>query len=322
MSFLASGRLVLLLAPLALLGAYLAVQRSRRKAVVRFTSVDMLASVAPRRPGWQRHIPAAALLIALILLVLGFARPASAVRTPRKHATVMLALDISGSMTAKDVSPTRLAAARQAARNFVDALPSGVQLGLVSFSTNASVLASPTSDRSTVLAAIDSLSAGGGTDTGSAIDLSLGAIRAQPAGANGKRPPAAIVLLSDGTPTIGRGGQSAGQSVDAAAQSAKQAGVPINTIAFGTQTGTAVVRGTTIAVPSDPVAMARIAAQSGGQTFTAESASQLKSVYDQIGRVVGYDVHNQEITAWFTGIALVAAVLAAIAALIWNQRLL
>ena len=123
MTFLSSWRLLFLLAPVALLLAYLAVQRQRRKVVVRFTSVDMLSSVAPRRPGWQRHIPAAALLLALVLLVLGFAQPSQVQRTPKQRATVMLVVDVSGSMIATDVRPSRLGAAKAAARQFVNKLP-------------------------------------------------------------------------------------------------------------------------------------------------------------------------------------------------------
>ncbi len=176
MTFLASGRLVLLLAPVALLVAYLLVQRSRRRVAVRFTSVELLASVAPRRSGWQRHVASAALLGALILLVLGFAQPARVERTPKQRATVVLTLDISGSMISGDVVPSRLAAAQQAARGFVNALPTGVQLGLVSFATSANVLVPPTSDRSAVLAAINNLQAGGGTATADALLLSLKSI--------------------------------------------------------------------------------------------------------------------------------------------------
>jgi Ca-activated chloride channel family protein len=320
-TFLSSWRLVFLAGPAALLIAYLVVQRVRRQAVVRFTSVDMLASVAPRRPGWQRHIPAGAFLAALVLLVIAFAQPAHAMRTPRQRATVILTLDISGSMVANDVAPSRLAAAQQAAKNFVNALPSGVQLGLVAFSTNATVLVAPTSDRTTVVAAINGLQAGGGTATGDAIQLSLSAIAALPPGADGKAAPAAIVLMSDGSPTIGNADESPAEAVASATAAAKQVGVHVNTIAFGTQDGVVTIQGETIPVPSDPAAMARIASQSGGKTFTARTAGELKSVYGAIGRVVGYDVHRHEITAWFTGLALAIAMMAAITALVWNQRL-
>jgi Ca-activated chloride channel family protein len=172
-----------------------------------------------------------------------------------------------------------------------------------------------------VLAAINNLQAGGGTATGDAIRLALTSISTLPPGVDGKPAPAAIVLMSDGTPTIGHGGATPSQSVDDASAAAKQAGVKIDTIAFGTQDGTVVVEGQTLAVPSDPAAMARIASSTGGQTFTAQTAGQLKSVYNQIGRVVGYDVHRHEITAWFTGFGFAVAALAGIAALMWTQRI-
>jgi len=321
MTFLASWRLVLLVAPAILFVAYLLAQRSRRRVAVRFTSVDLLASVVPRRSGWQRHIASAAFLLALILLVVAFAQPARVERTPKQQATVVLTLDISGSMVATDVSPSRLGAAQVAARDFVSALPSGVQLGLVAFSTSASLLVPPTSDRSMVLTAINSLQPGGGTSTADALTLALETVHAQPKAANGKPTPAAIVLMSDGAPTIGFNGESPLQSVVDVAAQAKQAGVKIDTIAFGTQDGTVTIGGEILAVPSDPAAMAQIASVSGGETFTARSAEQLKSVYHQIGRVVGYDVHRHDITAWFTGLGLVIAALAGAASLLWTQRI-
>jgi Ca-activated chloride channel homolog len=320
-TFLSTWRLVFLIAPAALLVAYVVMQRARRKTALRFTSVDLLASVAPRRPGWQRHIPAGVLLGGLVLLVVAFAQPTAAVRTPKQRATVMLALDTSGSMASNDVAPSRLAAAEQEARRFVNALPSGVQLGLVSFNTTATVLVAPTSDRTTMLGAISNLTVGGGTATGDAIYLALNAISAVPPGADGTKAPAAIVLMSDGAPTIGRGDQTAAETVIAAATAAKQADVRVNTIAFGTADGTVVIAGRTIAVPFDPDTMAQIASQSGGHSFTAQTAGQLKSVYSEIGRTIGYDVHRREITSWFTGIALALVIAAAIAALIWSQRI-
>ena len=150
MTFLASWRLAFLAVPVLLLVAYLLAQRSRRRAAVRFTGVDLLASVAPRRPGWQRHVPAGALLLAFVVFVLAFAEPARVIRTPKQRATVMLTLDVSGSMAATDVAPPAWPRPRRRPGEFVDALPRGVQLGLVAFSTNASVLVAPTTDRATV----------------------------------------------------------------------------------------------------------------------------------------------------------------------------
>ncbi len=321
MTFLASWRLVFILAPVALLVAYLLAQRSRRRAAVRFSSVDLLASVAPRRPAWQRHVPAAAFLLAVIIFVFAFAQPASLVRTPKQRATVVLTLDTSGSMVATDISPDRLAAAQQAARNFVQALPKGIQVGLVSFSTGANVQVAPTADRSTLIAAINALQAGGGTATAAAINLALQAIRSVPAAKGDKQAPGTIVLMSDGSPTIGENGASPTESITNETSAAKTAGVKINTIAFGTSSGTVTINGETLPVPADPAAMAQIASATGGRTFSAQSASQLKSVYNEIGRAVGYDVHHRDITAWFIGVALVMLIIAAAGALTWSQRL-
>jgi Ca-activated chloride channel family protein len=212
-----------------------------------------------------------------------------------------------------------LGAAQSAARGFVKKLPPGVQLGLVQFSSTAHVLVAPTTDRSTMLAAIDGLQADGGTATGDAIQLALKAISALPAGPDGKAAPAAVVLMSDGSPTVPVG--SADQAVSDATTAAAASGVKIDTIAFGTANGVAIVHGEAVPVGYDPAAMAKIAKDTNGKTFTAQTASQLKSVYNQIGRIVGFDVHQHEITAWFTGIALAMALLAAVGALIWTQRI-
>ncbi len=322
MTFLSPWRLVLLLGPLAVLLGYLAAQRARQRTALRFSSVDLLASVVPHRSGWQRHLPAAAMLAALTVLVLAFAQPAWATRTPRQRATVMLAVDTSGSMAADDVKPSRLAAAERQAASFVQHLPSGLQIGLVSFSATAQVLAPPSADRSTVLAALGALPIGTATATADGISLALDALAAVPRTAAGNRAPAVIVLLSDGTPTVGKDGLSPVDAADAAAGAAKQQGVPVDTIAFGTADGTVDVQGRVVPVPFDPQAMARIASASGGKTFTAQSSGQLKSVYDQIGRAVGYEVHRHEVTAWFTGAALALAVAAAVGALVWTQRML
>ncbi len=321
MTFLASWRLVFIVAPLALLAAYLVAQYSRRRAAVRFSSVDLLASVAPRRPAWQRHLPAAAFLGALVIFVFAFAQPARLIRTPKQRATVVLTLDTSGSMVATDVTPDRLAAAQGAARNFVQALPKGIQVGLVSFSTGASVDVAPTTDRASLLAAINGLQAGGGTATAAAINLSLQTIRSVPVANGNKQAPGTIVLMSDGSPTIGENGMSPTASTTSEAAAAKAAGVKINTIAFGTSNGTVTIDGEVIPVPADPAAMAQIASGSGGRTFSAQSASQLKTVYNEIGRAVGYDVQYRDVTEWFIGIALVMLIAAAAGALIWTQRL-
>ena len=321
MTFLSGWRLVLLVLPVALLVGYLLVQRRRHTQVLRFTSVDLLDSVAPRRQGWQRHVPAAGMLLTLVVLTLAFAEPALAMRTPKDTATIILTLDTSASMTATDVAPSRLAAAEAQATTFVENLPPRIQVGLVSFDASARLLVPPTTDRAQLKAAITSLSVGGGTATAAGIRESLGAIQAVPEGPSGTPVPAAIVLMSDGSPTIGDEQFSPADAADAAAQEARAQQVPINTIAFGTADGVVTVGGEEVPVPIDPEAMAAIAEASGGRSFTAESADQLGSTYTQIGRDVAYTVETRDLTAAFAGFALLTGILAAAAALFWTQRL-
>ena len=321
MSFATPARLLLIIAPFALLVAYIVAQRRRQKYALRFTSVDLLASVAPRRSGWERHISASLMLLALVFLVLGFAHPTRTVKVPKERGTIILTVDTSGSMAATDVAPSRLAAAKEAAKHFVDGLPPGLQVGLLSFDSSVTLRMPPTSNHATVDAAIDALTCQGGTATGSAIRGALDAIKALPVDANGKTPSAAIVLMSDGTPTVGADGETPASTVASSTAAAKKAGVPIDTIAFGTVNGTLEQNGQLIPVPADPEAMKQIANGSNGKSFTAQSADELTSVYGQIRRSVGYDSKQQDITGWFTGIALLVALLTAIAALIWVQRI-
>lgn len=314
MSFLAPDRLWLLLAVAVLVAAYV-VQALRRAAyTVRFTDLDLLASVAPRRPGWRRHVPASLLLLSLIALVVGFARPQGEVSVTRERATVVVALDVSLSMNATDVSPSRDAAARQAASRFVADLPPRFNVGLVSFSGTASVAVPPTQDHAAVAAAVQDLSLGSGTAIGEAVLAGLGSLDLVP-GADGQAPPPArIVLLSDGTNTVGR-------PVSQAEQAARAAGVPVSTIAFGTQDGTVEVDGTEIAVPVDRAALRALADDTGGTSYTAESASALSDVYRDIGSQVGTTKEQREITARFTGLGLLLAAGAAVLGLLWGTRL-
>ena len=321
MTFLSGWRLVLLVAPAALLVLYVMVQRRRHAQVLRFSSVDLLNSVAPKRQGWQRHLPAAALLVSLVVLTLAFAQPAMAMRTPKDRATILLTLDTSASMTSTDVAPSRLAAAEEQAKAFVRKLPTGIQVGLVTFDTTARLLVPPTTDTASVLDALGSLAVGGGTATADGIRTALSAVAGVPTGTSGKPTPAVIVLMSYGSPTIGDGSLSPVDAADAAAAEAKAQSVPIDTIAFGTAAGSVIVQGQDVPVPYDPQAMARIASESGGRSFSASTASELGSIYDQIGRDVAYVVHTRELTAAFAGAALLLALLAAAGALVWTQRL-
>jgi len=316
MTFLSADRLWLLLVVAGLAAAYLVVQSRRRDYAVRFTNLELLASVAPRRPGWRRHVPAAAMALALALLVLGLARPARDERVPKEAATIMLVVDVSASMQATDVAPTRLQAAREAAHSFVKDLPSRLRLGLVSFDRTTRVIAPPTADHAVVEAGIDALTTGPGTAAGDAIFVALDAITsAGGAGTTNGKQTAAIVLLSDGVTTVGT-------PVDQAAQAAVEQGVPVTTIAFGTENGTVDIGGRLIPVPADSAAMSGLAHTTGGAFFEAASGKELKGVYGRIGTRVGYTTEQKEIGMVFVGVSLVVLVAALGAALVWTNRLL
>lgn len=317
MNFLSPDRLALLLVVAALAGLYVWVQRRRRHAAIRFTNLALLAEVAPPKPGWRRHVPAAAVGLALAALVIAIAEPVQQVRVPKEAATVMMVIDVSASMDATDVSPSRLEAATSAAKTFVNDLPPQVRVGLVSFDRIARVAAAPTVDHQSVLDGIDRLILGTGTATGEAIYTALDSLAAanDTAGAAATSlGGAAIVLLSDGVPTVGR-------PVLGAAQDAADQGVPISTIAFGTQEGTVTVQGRLVSVPADPDTMSAIAETTNGRFFEAASAKELRSVYKDIGTRVGYETEQRDASGPVLTLAVVALLAASGLALMWNGRL-
>ena len=312
MTFLSPGRLWLLVLPVALVVAYVLAQRARRRYAVRFTNLELLASVAPKHPGWRRHVTAGLLLGAVVLLAVGFARPMVERRVPKDRATIMLALDVSTSMAADDVEPNRMVAAQRAATEFARALPDRLQLGLVTFSGTAMVDVPPTDDRTLVTDAINGLTLGSSTAIGDAIFSSLGAIQAHFADTEGVA--AHIVVMSDGTTTAGR------PNAEAAA-AAVAAGVPVTTIAYGTDEGRVMIGPASVQVPVDRESLRQIADATGGHFFEAADADQLRAVYDDIGRVVGYDQEAREVTDLAVGLALLVATLAAAGSLLWMGRL-
>lgn len=214
LAFASPYRLLILLAMAALVAAYLWRLRGPSYAV-RFTELDLLASVAPRGPGWRRHVPAGLLLLALVGLTTAFARPVADVQVPRERATIVVALDTSASMTATDVSPDRLTAAKASAQAFIDRLPKQFNVGLVSFNAVASVVVTPTQDHAAVKDAVGALQLGGGTAIGDAVGASLDAVRAVPGGSGTTPAPARIVLLSDGGNTVGSSVSSGAQAAAA-----------------------------------------------------------------------------------------------------------
>jgi Ca-activated chloride channel family protein len=317
MRFLSAQWLWLLIPVAVLLAAYVLLQLRRKTYVARFSNVELLGSVAPRRPGWRRHLTFALLLIGLTVLTVGVAQPTAAVRVPRDRATVMLAIDVSLSMEATDVLPTRIAAARMAGKTFVGLLPSRINLGLVSFGGNASVLVSPTVDRGPVNKAIAGLKLQESTAIGEAIFTSLQAISVfgQATTSKGDQPPPArIVLLSDGANTVGR-------PVSDAIAAAKKAGIEISTIAFGTDTGTVTYQGETIPVPADKTTLQAIAQQTGGSFHTAASVQELEQAYANIGAQIGYTTKQRDISWRFLAVGLFVMLAAAGTSMLWSGRL-
>ncbi|MEO3802557.1 VWA domain-containing protein [Nonomuraea sp. B1E8] len=304
---------LLLLIPVALLAvAYVLMSLRRSAYAVRFTNLDLLDRVAPRSPGWRRHLPAAALLLMFALVVVGFARPTAEVRVPRERATIMVAFDVSASMSATDVSPDRFSAARQAARQFVEGLPERFNLGLVSFSSSASVAVPPTTDRQAVLSALGRLSTASGTAIGEAVYSSLEAIASLDS--EEEAPPAHIVLLSDGSNTTGR-------TLNDAAAEASSRGVPVTTIAYGTANGTISLSGQEVPVPVDGPALRGLAEAAGGGFYEAASGSELQAVYEDIGTSVGYRTEQQEVWQWFVAAGLICGLIAAVTSMVWFSRL-
>jgi Ca-activated chloride channel family protein len=311
-------RLWLLAGVAALAIAYVILQRRRSRYAVRFTNLRLLDRVAPKRPAWRRHVPASLFLAMLGLLVVGFARPADDVRVPRERATVIVAVDVSASMLATDVAPDRLASAKDAARTFVEGLPEQFNVGLVAFAGNSSVVVAPSKDRLAIASGIEQLaqeSTGrAGTAIGDAITAALGSIRSVDADAADEPPPARVVLLSDGANTAGR-------DPDEAAGEAASAGVPVDTISFGTAEGTIANGNRVTPVPVDGENLRAVAEGTGGGYHEAGSGDELQAVYADIGSSVGYTTERQDVSARFIGIGLVLALLAAAASMFWFARI-
>jgi Ca-activated chloride channel family protein len=314
-----SFREPLLLAGLALvplaLAAYVVAQRRRRRYAVRYTNLDLLAAAAGR--DWARHVPAALALLALAALVVALARPERVVADERRQATVVMVTDRSGSMRATDVAPDRLHAAQAAARALAGELPDDFKLGLVTFGSTAEQLVSPVADKRAVIRAIDGLQVAGATAMGDGLSLALDA--AQAAIPADVRPPAAIVLLSDGASTRG-------QDPLAAADRARRARIRVYTVALGTQDG--VLESTdangnpkTEPVPPDTATLQRIARMTGGRFYTAPSAQRLDEIYDGLGTRFSRMQAKQEVTAAFAGGALLLLLAGAGAGLLRGGRL-
>jgi Ca-activated chloride channel family protein len=321
----------LLLVPVAL-AAYLLAQRRRSRYTVRFTNLDLLANVVNAKPGWRRHVPPAFYLLALAALLVSLARPQALALVPKEQATVILVMDVSGSMNATDVEPTRLVSSQRAATAFVEDLPEKFRVGIVSFASTAQTLTRPTTDRVAVYGAIDSLHAEGATAMGDGIERALdvkrpptppssgSSARSSPSPQGGAdEAPLVVLLLSDGANTQGRT-----QPMEAAAD-AKELGVPVFTIALGTDRGMVDVPDETgnlrrIPVPPDTLTLQRIAETTGARFFAAPSNSDLKEVYRELGSKIGFVKEKQEITVVFAATGLLFLVAGATMSLVWFSR--
>ncbi|HUF00978.1 MAG TPA: VWA domain-containing protein [Gaiellaceae bacterium] len=301
-----------------LVGLYLWSERRRAASQAAFGNPDLLPNVIDRAPGRLRHFPLVLLLLALAAMIVGVARPQATVSVPREEATVILAIDVSRSMKATDVEPTRLDAAREAARAFLAEVPEKFRVGVVSFATRAAVAVPPTEDRALVEEALALLAPGEGTAIGDAVVLSLQL--AQPVVEEGEEPPPrSILLISDGAQDGGRV-----QPAEAVAQ-AREQGVPVHSVLLGTPEG--VVEETlpggfrrVIQVPPSPETLEQMAAGTGGELFTVPDAEQLRRVYEDLGSRLGTREEPREITDVFAaGAALLLLVGGTVSAFLFRR---
>lgn len=314
MSFATPWLLLLLLPVAGLVVGYVLAQRRRQRHALRFAALPMLSRVASRGPGRRRHAPAALLVTALALLTLAVARPEADVRVPRERATVVVAVDVSLSMQATDVDPSRLEAAQRAATEFVEGLPDGFDVAVVAFSGQVTVLAPAGAERETAVDALGDLRLAEATAIGEGVFTSLQQVEQATADSGGDPVPGQVVLLSDGTNTVGR-------TPSEAARAAVEAGVPVSTIAYGTPLGTVEVEGQLVPVPVDEESLARLAEEAGGTAYTARTGDELEQVYDDISSSIGWTTERREITQWVATAALLLGLLAAALSLRWGSRL-
>jgi Ca-activated chloride channel family protein len=347
MSFLWPEMLWLLLVVPALVAGYFYILRRKRDAALRYASLSMVKEAMGASQRFRRHIPPLLFLIALIALIVATARPAAMVTLPSQYRTIILAMDVSGSMRATDVQPNRISAAQAAAKAFVADQPSNVRIGVVAFAGTAAVVQMPTQHREDIIAAIDRFQLQRATAIGSGIIVSLATIFPDEGidvssliyGRNGPRgvpldqagksekkefkpvPPgsytsAAIILLTDGQRTTGP------DSIDAARMAADR-GVRIFTVGFGTKDGETIgFEGWSMRVRLDEETLKTIANLTRGEYFYAGTAMDLKKVYRTLNSKFLLEKKDMEISALFAGAAAVAALVSGLLSLLWFNRIL
>ncbi|MFL5962465.1 MAG: VWA domain-containing protein [Gaiellaceae bacterium] len=333
MSFASPWLLLALVIVPASLALALWLDRRRAHYAVAFTNLELLASVAGRRRSWKRWVPLALFLLALAAASTALARPKASVTVPASRATVVLLVDVSGSMRAGDVKPTRLGAAQSAMAAFADRIPKTVKVGLVSFSTGPNLLVFPTTDRSIVHEGIDLLSPEAGTAIGDGLAVAVHTVKLSvadaPRGKDGKLP-GAIVLLSDGAQTRGTLSPSQGAAL------ARNAGIRVFTVALGTNNGTLDPRfgfgfgnqgglggglPRRFPVRPDPATLEAIARETDGKSYRADSASKVQEIYKQLGASIAHKAAKREVSSWFAGGAALLLLLALGTARITGERL-
>lgn len=326
--------LVSLLAIPLLIWLYLRLQRRRRELIARYGSLGLVRAGVGPAPGWRRHLPPALMLLGVTILLLALARPEAAVSLPRVEGTVILAFDVSGSMAATDLQPTRMEAAKVVARDFVERQPGSVQIGVVAFSESGLAVQAPTSDQAAILAAIDRIAPQRGTSLGQGIGAALSVLEADPEAQQGRRystltptptptpppvPPgsnraAAIVLLTDGENT-------GPPDPFEATRMAADRGVRIYTVGIGSATGTTLtVNGFTVHTQLDEATLQQIAQQTEGAYFNATSEQQLREIYDNLDLQLVVRPEDTEITALFAGAGLLALLIGGMLSLVWFSR--
>lgn len=314
----------LLVLVVALLAAgYVWAQLARRKRTLRFSNLELLEKVGAKTQGWVRHVPAALLLVSLFLLTIALAGPTADQKVPRNRATVMLVIDVSLSMQATDVAPSRLKAAQESATSFVKRLTPGINLGVISFAGTATVLVSPTTDRQSSIQAINNMKLAPSTATGEAIFSALQSIEGLAAilgGADGP-PPARVVLMTDGKQTVPTEDMYDPRGAFTAAEAAKKAEVPISTISFGTATGTVDIEGRRVGVPVDDASMEEIARISDGHFYKAATAEELQRVYDDLGEQIGFEIKKADASRPWVALGVIMLIAAAGSSLFIGQRL-
>ena len=306
-----------------LVALYVVTQRARQKRILRFANMELLESVAPKRPNRWRHLSAILLIGSMVLLTIAMAGPQNDVRIPRNRAVVLLAIDVSQSMRATDIEPSRLAAAQVAAKQFADQLTPGINLGLIAYAGTATVLVSPTTNREATKIAIDKLQLADRTATGEAIFTALQAIATVGAvigGGEDGPPPARIVLMSDGKETVPSNPDNP-KGAFTAARTAKDQGVPISTVTFGTPYGYVEINDQRQPVTVDDETLKKIAELSDGNAYSAATLEQLKEVFTSLQDQIGYETVKGDASVGWLRLGALLLALSALAALLLNRRL-